>query len=64
MKKLHVSLVYYVVGDTSIMVPDNLTIEEAINYAKDHIKDIELPSNPEYIYGSDYIDEDDCDFED
>ena len=56
--------VYYtMIGNSSIMVPDNMTIDEAIKYAKDHMNEIPLPSNGEYVCDSDELDEENCDFE-
>lgn len=64
MKKLNVTVVFQSVGMSSIMVPDGLTIEEAIQYAKNHIDEIPTPCEAEYICDSDEIDEENCDFED
>ena len=63
MKKLNVTIIYSVVGVSSIMVPDNLTIEEAIEYAKEHINEIPTPFQAEYISDSDVIDEENCNFD-
>lgn len=63
MKKLNVTIMYSVCGVSSIMVPDDMTLEEAIQYAKDHINEINTPSQADYISDSDIIDEDNCDFE-
>lgn len=47
---------------SSIDVPDNMNIEEAINYAKEHIN--EIPTGElGYISDSDILDEENCDFD-
>lgn len=63
MKKLNVTIEFSKVGVSSIMVPDNLTLEEAIEYAKEHINEIPIPSQSDYICGSDIIDEENCNFD-
>lgn len=63
MKKLHISMAYTFVGDTWIDVPDELTFEEAVEYAKEHIDNIPVASNAEYVPFSDSFEEEDCDFE-
>ena len=62
MKKMHITMFVKSVGDSSIMVPDNLTIEEAIVYAKEHISEIHTPENLEFVDGSEELDEENCDF--
>lgn len=64
MKKLNVTIVFSSVGMSHIMVPDDFTIEQAIQYAKNHINEIPTPNESEYICDSDEIDEENCDFED
>ena len=44
------------------MVPSELTFEEAIRYAKEHIDEIST-GELEYISGSDALDEESCDFD-
>lgn len=62
MKKLNVTVQCMAVYNGSIQVPDNITREEAIQYAKEHIN--EIPCNElEYISDSDVLDEENCDFE-
>ena len=64
MKKLNVTIVFQSVGTSSIMVPDEFSLEEAIEYAKKHIDEIPTPLyNSEWISGSDEIDEENCDFD-
>lgn len=63
MKKLNVTGQFLSVGMSSIMVPDNLTIEEAIEYAKEHISDIPVPTQSDCVPDSDQIDEENCDFD-
>ena len=54
MKKLKVRMVYEVEGDTVIEVPDNLTLEEAIQYARDYSDPIRLPEG-KYVMGSEKL---------
>ncbi len=46
---------------SSIKVPDGLSLEEAIAYARDHIDEIPL-GDLEYVSDSDELDEENCDF--
>ena len=63
MKNLNVTVECTAVYNSTIMVPDELTLEEAIQYAKDHIDEIWV-GELSYIPDSDTIDEEDCDFDD
>lgn len=63
MKKLNVTVQCMAVYNSSIEVPDNMSIEEAIEYAKVHIDNIPL-GELDYISYSDEIDEECCEFED
>lgn len=63
MKKLNVTVQCEAVYDSSIEVPDNMSIEEAIEYAKKYINEIPL-GELEYISDSDELDEESCEFED
>lgn len=47
-----------------IEVPKDLSYEEAIEYAKEHIQDIPLGSPLEYVEDSDELDEENCYFAD
>lgn len=62
MKKLHVTVTCMAVYNSSIEVPDGMTLEEAIEYAKEHINEIPL-GEMEYISDSDELDEENCDFD-
>ena len=62
MKKLNVTVFCKAVYNSSIDVPDNLTEEEAIEYAKEHIKDIPI-GELKYVKSSDVLDEDNCELE-
>ena len=62
MKKLNVTVNCKAVYNSSIEVPDNMNIEEAIEYAKQHLDDIPLGSM-DYVAGSDELDEENCDFD-
>ena len=61
MRKLNVTVQCMAVYNSSIMVPRELTFEEAIKYAKEHIDEINL-GELEYISDSDELDEENCDF--
>ena len=63
MKKLNVTVQCMAVYNSSIEVPDNMSIEEAVEYAKRHINEIPL-GELEYISNSDELDEECCEFED
>ena len=62
MKRLNVTVTCMAVYNSAIMVPDELTFEEAIQYAKDHINEINI-GELEYISDSDELDEENCDFD-
>ena len=50
------------VYNSSIDVPDGLSFEDALRYAKEHIDEIPLGAL-EYVSGSDELDEENCDLE-
>ena len=62
MKKLNVTVTCMAVYNSSIDVPDEMTLEEAIEYAKEHINEINI-GELEYIADSDELDEENCDFD-
>lgn len=62
MKKLNVAVQCMAVYNSSIDVPDDMTLEEAIEYAKKHLSKIPC-GELEYISDSDVLDEENCDFE-
>lgn len=70
-ERLHIAMAYTFVGDTGIDIPAKLlegkTEEEkyhiAYVYAQDHIDEIPVAKNAEYIAYSDHFDRDDIDFE-
>ena len=71
MARLHIAMAYTFVGDTGIDIPDELleglSEEEALqvahDYAQEHIDEIDVANNAEYIPYSDNFEIDDCDFE-
>lgn len=71
-KRLHISMAYTFVGDTGIDIPVDLlkgkTEEEqydiAYAYAQNHIDEIPVAANAEYIAYSDNFEREDIDFED
>ena len=62
MKRSNVTVTCMAVYNSAIMVPDELTFEEAIQYAKDHINEINI-GELEYISDFDELDEENCDFD-
>lgn len=62
MKRLNVTVNCMAVYCSGIDVPDEMTLEEAIEYAKKHIDEIPI-GELEWISDSDEIDEENCDFE-
>lgn len=62
MKTLNVTVNCMAVYNSTIEVPDDMDIESAIQYAKDHISEIRL-GTLEYVSDSDELDEENCDFE-
>lgn len=71
-KRLHISMAYTYVGDTGIDIPMELLegkteeeqLEIACKYAQEHIDEIPVATNAEYIPCSDNFGIDDIDFED
>lgn len=62
MKKLNVKVWCTCGYNSSIEVPDDMTLDEAIEYAKDHLSDIPL-GELTYIPESDELNEEMCEFE-
>ena len=62
MKRLHLTINCTAVYQTGINVPDDMSIEEAIEYAKARLEDI--PVGVLEYAGNDVLDEDNCDFDD
>lgn len=63
MKRLNVTVQCMAVYNSSIEVPEEMTFEEAIEYAKNHLEEIPL-GELEYVSDSDELDEENCDFDD
>lgn len=61
MKKLNVTVTCMAIYTSSIDVPEELTLDEAIEYAKVHINEIPV-GEIEYISESDEIDANYCGF--
>lgn len=61
-KKLNVTVTCMAVYNSNIEVPDDMTLKEAIEYAKVHINEIPI-GEMEYISDSDELDEENCDFD-
>lgn len=64
MKRLAVTVNCMAVYNSFIDVPDNMNIDEAIKYAKEHLSDIPSINRLEYVSDSDELDEENCEFED
>ena len=72
MTRLHISMAYTFVGDTGIDIPVDLLkgktkeeqLEIAFKYAQDHIDEIPVADNAEYISYSDNFEKEDIDFDD
>lgn len=70
-KRLYITMAYTFVGTTGIDIPVSLlegkSEEEqyaiAYEYAKDHLDEIPVASDAEYVLDSDQFDMDDIDFE-
>lgn len=70
--RLHISMAYTFVGDTGIDIPAELLegksedekLKIAYDYAKEHIDEIPVANNAEYVANSDDFELEDCDFED
>lgn len=62
MKKLNVTVTCMATYNSSIEVPDDMTLEEAIEYARENLDEIPL-GEMEYISDSDVLDEENCEFD-
>lgn len=64
MKRLDITVNCMAVYNSFIDVPDNMDIDEAIKYAKEHLSDVPILEGLEWVPGSDVLDEENCEFED
>ena len=62
MKRFNVTAAWMAFYNSGIDVTDEMILEEAIEYAKEHINEIPI-GELEWIPDSDEIDEENCDFE-
>ena len=62
MKTLNVTIICKAVYNSHLEVPDEMTLEEAIEYAKKHLNECNIETQLGYISDSDELDEDNCDF--
>lgn len=62
MKKLNVTVICSAYYNSSIQVPGEMSLDEAIKYAKTNIDKIPL-GEMEYISDSDILDEENCNFD-
>lgn len=60
-KTLNITAQCLAVYNSSIEVPFDMSLEEAVQYAKDHIDEVSI-RELEYISDSDQIDEENCCF--
>ncbi len=63
MKRLNVTIQCMAVYNSSIEVPDDMSLEEAIKYANTKLDVIPL-TEMDYVPGSDVLDEENCCFDD
>lgn len=61
-KRLNVTINCQAVYNSAIQVPADISLDEAIAYAKEHLQDIPL-TTLEYVKFSDELDEDNCSFD-
>ena len=64
MKRLDITVNCMAVYNSFIDVPDDMDIDEAIEYAKEHLSDVPIPEGLEWVPDSDVLDEENCEFED
>lgn len=62
LKRLNIKMAYTYVGDTYIDVPADLTVNEAAEYAREHLSEIPVAENAKYIPDSDNFELEDCSF--
>lgn len=62
MKDFYVTVNCQAVYNSSIKVPEHMTEEEALIYAKNHLSEIPIATQLEYVSNSDWLDEDNCSF--
>lgn len=60
-KRLNLTIICKAVYNSSIDVPIDMTLEQAIAYADEHLDEVSL-GPLKYIWGSDKLDEENCDF--
>ena len=60
-KRLNLTIICKAVYNSGIDVPVDMTLEQAIAYANEHLDEVSL-GPLEHIRGSDKLDEDNCDF--
>ena len=64
MKKFHFGHYFQMYGSNCVEVPENFTLEQAMEYVKNNWGNIELPSDRSYVTDSDEPDfEGMCEFE-
>ena len=62
-KNFNFGMVYKMYGMKTVKVPKDFTLEQAKQYVQEHLDDIDLPRNADYVSGSDEPDFDICDFD-
>lgn len=62
-KSLHVGVWTSCYYDGWIDVPDDMTLDEAISYARKHVEKIPVEGDMEYIPSNNEIDEESCYFD-
>lgn len=61
MKRLNITVNCMAIYNSLIIVPDELGLDEAIEYAKEHLDEAQL-GELEYVSDSDCLDEENCSF--
>ena len=64
MKRLDITVNCMAVYNSFIDVPDDMDIDEAIKYAKEHLSDVPIPEGLEWVRYIDVLDEENSEFED
>ena len=63
MKTLNLTVMCQAYYNSSIEVPDDMTLEEAIEYAKQHLDEVPIVDGLEYVSDSDELDVENCEFD-
>lgn len=64
MRRLDLTICCQAYYNSHLMVPKNLSIEEALDYAEEHLDEANIETPLEYVRDSDELDRENCDFYD